>query len=501
MQRFKQQLDQLQHQLAGLTTGQKTFAIVLGGAMLLASVWWIRLAPTDEMVLLFEEPTTLNPQQITSALASRGIACEVQGGQIYVPSRIRDQAIAAIAWDGLLPRDAPNTISAAIDKISSFDVRQKIDARLLDAKREQLKYTIETLPGVASASIFLNPVHKRQIGESLLPSASVAITTSSPTDVHRLAQAVSCLLASSFSAMQPENVTVVVDGSLISAAGADDLLTARELYARGEAERYYAARVRDALGGIPGLVASVTVDVSAAPPQPVAISVEPVEDNAAAQVAAAQPEVDRPLSLQDVVSVLAKGAPDSGRNADTTRITQPDHRRFVPTGGSLIVPMSWMVQQWQSRNRTSELPSPEELRQFEREKREELCRVAAINLGGIPSERVSIIVDADAALAGDEPAPPMLVDNPEDSPAISALVHNWGREVALAAMGAVSVLLVSAMFKKSTLGGVVVTESTTAFAPEGIDPAALEYLAGEPLFASEQVLDQARSMMCGDTQA
>ena len=145
-------------------------------------------------------------------------------------------------------------------------------------------------------------------------------------------------------------------------------------------------------------------------------------------------------------------------------------------------------------------PPPEELRQFETAKREELCRVAAINLGGIPSERVSIIVDYDAALAGDEPSPPMLADNPEDSPAISALVHNWGREVALAAMGAVSVLLVSAMLKKSTLGGVV-TESTLNFAPEGIDPATLEYLTGEPLFASEQVLDQARSMMCGDTAA
>jgi type III secretory pathway lipoprotein EscJ len=468
--------------------------------MLLASVWWIRLAPADEMVRLFEEPTALNPQQIVSALASRGIACEMQGGEIYVPSRVRGEAVAVLAWDGLLPRDSSSTFSEAIDKISSFDVRQKIDARLLNATREQLKYTIEALPGVASASIFLNPVHKRQIGESLYPTASVSLTTRTETDVHRLAEAVSCLLASAFPAMRPENVTVVVDGSLISAAGADDLLSARELHARGEAERYFAAKVREALGGIPGLVASVTVDaIAPAVRPPVAIAVQPVDEAASGQVASADRGGERPLSLGDILCVLATRGPDSSAAA-TSGGAQRDQRRFLPTGGSLVVPMSWMVQQWQSRNRTSELPPPEELRQFEDATREELRRVAAITLGGIPSERVSIIVDADAALADDEPPPPMLADNPEDSPAISALVHNWGREVALAAMGAVSVLLVSAMLKKSTLGGVV-TESTLNFAPEGIDPATLEYLAGEPLFASEQVLDQARSMMCGDTAA
>ena len=495
MQRFKQQVDQLQHQLAGLTTGQKAFAIALGGAMLLAVVWWTRLAGADEMVPLFHEPTAANTPQITAALTGRGIDCEIRGEAIYLPSKLRGEAIAALASDRLLPTDSRSTLGEAIDKIGSFDVRQKIDARLLNATREELRYAIEELPGVASASLFLNPVYKRQIGESVFPSASVVINTNKPTDVHLLSEAISFLLANAIPALEPDRVAVLIDGSLISASGGDDL-SARERHARGEAERDFAAKVHDALGAIPGLVASVTVDMPARTGQrPVAVALEPVDEPSA------EAADEGPLDLEDIYTLLstpASGPSSSSINANADR---PDHRPYVPTGGSLVVPMSWIIQQWQSRNRTSELPPPEELAQFEHAKLEELRRSTAIALKGISTEQISIIVDADLALAGEEELPPMLTDSLEDSPAISALVHNWGREVALAAMGAVSVLLVSAMLKKSAAGGVVITESTLAFGPEGIDPAALEYLAEEPLFASEQVLEQARSMLCGDAQA
>ena len=499
MQRFKQQVDQLQHQLAGLTRGQKAFAIALAALMLLAVVWWVRLAPVDEMVLLFEEPAVVNPQQITSALASHGIAHEVQDGQIYVPSRVRGEARAALAWDRLLPSDSHNRLDEAIDKIGSFDVRQKIDARLLNAKCEELKNTIERLPGVSYASVHLNPVYKRQIGESLLPTAAVAITTSSQADVHRLAQAVSCLLANSISGLRPENVAVLIDGSLISAASADNLLNARELHARSELERHFAGKVRDALGEmIPGLMASVTVDMSATVGHlPVAAAMESVGD-AGARAELAEAETDRPLSLKDVVTVFAKPAPDSVASSANTSAKQTEHRQLVPTRGSLVIPMSWMVQQWQSRNRTSEFPPPEALAQFKDAKLQELRHLTATTLGGISPEHVSIIVDDDAALAGEEEPALTMEDNRQESPAISALVRNWGREVAVAALGAVSVLLVSSMLKKSAVGGAVIAESSLAFAPEGIDPAALDYLAGESFLASGQVLEQARSMILQD---
>lgn len=463
MQRIRQQVDQLQQQLAGLTRAQKVLAVALVAIMIAAVLWWGRRAATDEMVALFDEPLgTQGAADVRSMLSGRGIEHEMHDGQIFVSSEQREEAIAALAWERTRDAGRSTPLAEAIEKIGAFDAHQKIEARLTQARCDELKRTIEKIPGVRSASLHLNTTYKRQIGESLLPSASVAIDTTGEVDVRHMAQATSCLLADSVSGLEPENVTVLIDGRLINVGGDDVLGGAGFLEMSRIVEQHFSAKVREAVGAIPGLTVSVAVDFddtanSHSLPKgenDVPLPAPPAERLTAGEMAVG------PLTLGDIAAVL--GAPP-GNQARAGNVT-PDApetdmspAKPTPTGCTLIVPGSWIIQQWQSRNRTSELPEADVLAQFLREKREELCRAASIALGGLSQEGVAVIVDEDSGLIPGEEAPAVSLSGAHESSGISALIRDHGREVAVAALAAVSVLLIGAMLKQGGSGAVSIS--------------------------------------------
>src|SRR5690606_21094450 len=105
-------------------------------------------------------------------------------------------------------------------------------------------------------------------------------------------------------------------------------------------------------------------------------------------------------------------------------------------------------QQWQARNRTSELPEPDVLKEFELAKLEEISRAVSVALGGLDTASVAVRVDADADFASGTPMMAGLVPSDEEAAGISALIRDYGKEVAVAALAAVSLLLVSTMIKK-----------------------------------------------------
>lgn len=500
MQRIRQQVDQLQQQLAGLTRVQKALAVALVAIMIAAVFWWGRRAATDEMVALFDEPlATQGAADVRSMLSGRGIEHEIQGGQIFVSSERREEAIAALAWERTREAGRSTPLAEAIEKISAFDAHQKIDARLDQATRDELQRTIEKLPGVRSASLHLNTTYKRQIGESLLPSASVAIFTTGEVDVRRMAQAASCLLANSVSGLNPEKVTVVIDGLLIDAGGDDVLGGAGFLEMSGIAEQHLATKVREALGSIPGLIVSVAVDIADTSnghslptgQSGLVLAAPPVERLAAGEMTVG------PFTLGDFAAVLSAPPGDHDRAGNTKSDTTERDISTVkptPTGCTLVVPWSWIVQQWQSRNRTSDLPEPDVLKQFERDKLDELCRAASITLGGLSPDLVVAILDADSRLMPGEEAPVVSLNGAHESSGISALIRDHGREVAIAALAAVSVLLIGAMLKQGAAGAVSfgMEGQLATYGPEDLpefygDLEALDTCAVQDAQALEQV--------------
>ena len=472
MERIKNQVDQLQQQLAGLSLSQKMLTVTLVAIMVATVVWWAHYAATDEMVALFDQPLAADEAGgVQSLLLSSGIEHEIQAGQVYVPADRRDQVVRMLAWEDRMPANSTSHLQKAIERMSSFDPRQKTDLLTKDGLQGDLADMVRGLPGVRSVSVTLNTVFKRQIGESLLPSAAVTIKTQGDADHRRIAEAASRILAASTPALKPENVTVIINGQTMDVLNADGIIasSSQHLRVQADAERHFTAKVREALG-IPGLGVSVYVEIN---DEAVRRSVRTVDKDSVVTAAVRE--------TTDAEDVSGGSAPDDpGMVANTNRplsLTGPvasstqtresgevenavgwggsqeeiykEAGRPMPRSCSLSVPMSWVVQQWQARNRTSELPEPDVLKEFELAKLEEISRAVSVALGGLDTASVAVRVDADADFASGAPMMAGLVPSDEAAAGISALIRDYGKEVAVAALAAVSLLLVSTMIKKS----------------------------------------------------
>jgi flagellar biosynthesis/type III secretory pathway M-ring protein FliF/YscJ len=142
---------------------------------------------------------------------------------------------------------------------------------------------------------------------------------------------------------------------------------------------------------------------------------------------------------------------------------------------ALTVPLSWIIDQWQARHGSHLFPGPAELDEYEDLKVAELQRQVSMAVSGLVPEMIAIAVDNDITLPGTNPLSP--VAGEEDSAGISVLIRDYGREVAVAILAAVSLLLAGTMLKKG--GAAAVTVGSTPTAPElgseqletgGIDP-------------------------------
>ena len=243
-------------------------------------------------------------------------------GRVYVP-RSRQSAFMRALVDGeAMPREFGGSLRRALANNSPWQSRAAQSELLRVATQEELSLVICSMPGIERAAVLYDVAERSGFDGGLrggpLKTASVNVCTQLDTELDPLrVQAIRVLVASSIAGMSVDHVAVtdlrsgrVFIGPMeqeIDPAAADPTLTRKIGY-----ERHFAAKLRQALSFIKGVVIDVAVDFEPAPSS--------VSDDAAAEMPAA-PILASPASIAaanaplEIVPRVAAVPPDKQQPA------------------------------------------------------------------------------------------------------------------------------------------------------------------------------------------
>jgi flagellar M-ring protein FliF len=223
--------------------------IVIGAtlAMFLAVFGLSRMAATPGMSLLYAGLDANSAGQIVQMLEQNGVAHEIRGDSIHVPSDQRDALRMTLAAEGL-----PAAGSAGyelLDGLSGFSTTsQMFDAAYWRAKEGEIARTILANPQVRAARVHIAQMPTQTFRREAKPTASVTVTTASGSLDNSSAQAFRHLVAAAIAGMRPEDVSVIDSvGGLVPLRGEGANLGTdsadRATMLRQNVERLLAARV------------------------------------------------------------------------------------------------------------------------------------------------------------------------------------------------------------------------------------------------------------------
>lgn len=230
---------------------RKRLLAVLAGVALVAFVAILaRVAGSPSMALLYAGLEPKSAAEVVASLEQKGIAYELRGPAIYVPSDQRDQARLSLAAENLPASGVAGY--ELLDTLSGFGTTTEMfDATYWRAKEGELARTLLAAPGMRAARVHIaNPV-RRPFQRDSVATASVILTSGGGTIDETQALAARHLVASAVAGLKPENVTVIDSlAGVILRAGDDkpaalqDLAGADRAEAlRARLERLLAARV------------------------------------------------------------------------------------------------------------------------------------------------------------------------------------------------------------------------------------------------------------------
>jgi len=264
---IKSQYDRIQQQLSGLTPSQKMLSGALVVIMIMTLLWWGRFAATpDYAPILAQGLTPEEITQIAGQLKSAGIDHQVAGNQILVPPGKMYDALAFVGYAEAMPKTITSGFDEIIKQLTPWDGMNRQDAIFNHGKELTLQRIISRFPGVATATVVIDPSGKFQLERDTDATASVSVTMkdSTASSHKRLAMACAHMVAGAQVGLKPAKVTVTIDGKLFP-TGEDGmsggLANNTILEVKAEAEQLAKRKLQEALGFIEGLHVSITVDV------------------------------------------------------------------------------------------------------------------------------------------------------------------------------------------------------------------------------------------------
>ncbi|MFN0011071.1 MAG: flagellar M-ring protein FliF C-terminal domain-containing protein [Phycisphaerales bacterium] len=264
MGRLGEALTTIQRSLVSLSLSQRLLialaAVVIIMTLLLVSVWAVR--PTMVELAGFSPDRLREAQPL---LDSMGIANEVRGGKLMVPSEKYQSALGVLAQNGKLPDDTTVLFSNLAAKQHWMNSRSENDRQFNIALQNELAQVVRNFKGVRAATVMIDAPEPVGFGMAFRkPTASVTVQTdaSRPLDA-AMVDAVAGLVAGAKAGLAATDVRVI------------DATTRRQFRARGEegfgATDYleHAAKVENrvqekinaALAYIPGVIVAVNAQV------------------------------------------------------------------------------------------------------------------------------------------------------------------------------------------------------------------------------------------------
>jgi len=230
---------------SNLDTRRKIIAIGASVAVFAAVLFMARSTASSDVSLLYAGLDNATAGDVVAALDQQGIAYDVRGGSIFVPTAARDRLRMTLASQGL-PANSSQGYEL-LDNLSGFGTTsQMFDAAYWRAKEGELARTILASPHIRSARVHISATSAQPFRREQAPTAAVTVTSVNGSLNASQADALRFLVASAVPGLLPNDVAVI-DGVGGLIAGSDDgsiAPDAQEKVAelRNRVERLLAAR-------------------------------------------------------------------------------------------------------------------------------------------------------------------------------------------------------------------------------------------------------------------
>src|SRR3954471_5989725 len=183
---LKKQLERIQQQLTALSASQKMLTASLVAIMVITFLWWGRYAGNPELEPVINRSLTADDMiNMKRVLQGQGVPVTVSGDQILVPADKKELAIAALAYEQVLPRDSQGSFEDVIGKMSPFTSDKLSDSMTNNFLQQKLANIIGQMNGVASATVFIDPTREHHIGGDTDPRASVSVRMRNHSEVNK----------------------------------------------------------------------------------------------------------------------------------------------------------------------------------------------------------------------------------------------------------------------------------------------------------------------------
>ncbi|MCG3269094.1 flagellar M-ring protein FliF [Yoonia sp. I 8.24] len=241
-----------------LDARRRFFVLIATIAVFVAVLTLAKGAGTKDMSLLFGGIEGRAAGDVITALDQRGVAYEVRGSAIYVPTTMRDTLRMGLAGEGL-PASGSQGYEL-LDSLSGFSTTsQMFDAAYWRAKEGELARTILASTHIRAARVHISTPAARSFQRDQTPTAAVTVTTAGGTLSGPHIKALQYLVGAAVPGLSPDSVAIIDDnGGLMSDPDGTAILPGGDERADGlrqRAERLLAARV-----GVGNAVVEVTMD-------------------------------------------------------------------------------------------------------------------------------------------------------------------------------------------------------------------------------------------------
>ncbi|AVW92701.1 flagellar basal-body MS-ring/collar protein FliF [Celeribacter baekdonensis] len=239
----------------------KRRVIVIGATVLMfaAILGLSRMVTKPSMALLYSGLESSAAGEVVQSLEARGVAYEIRGGAIFVPTSARDELRMTLASEGL-PSNSTSGYEL-LDSLSGFGTTsQMFDAAYWRAKEGEIARTIVSSPQIRSARVLIANPSSQPFKRQIAASASVTVITTSGALSTDQAKAFRYLVASAVSGLAPEDVSVIDGRSGVVVSGDDAAAGTSSSTDRADELRQNVQRLLEARVGVGKAVVEVSLE-------------------------------------------------------------------------------------------------------------------------------------------------------------------------------------------------------------------------------------------------
>lgn len=470
---LKGQLDKIQQQLGGLNASQKMLTGSLVAIMVMTLLWWGRYAGTAEMEpVLPQSFSAEDVGRVQAHLKSIGVPSKVEGDKVLVPADRRDEALASIAFSGLMPVNSASGFDEISKQINSFMPQGTTDALFKEGKQRTLQNVIRRFPGVKDAVVLIEPPGPRKLGVRNEASASIHITMKDEgAGTRKLADSAASLVAGAQQQLSVKNVAVIIGQRRYRITGEGDGAGSDDL---GELVAGHEHRIEEKVHGlfpyIDGLFVKVAVDVNLTSIQAQNKTYDTIQQKEKRTNTRTESE---PTGTGHVTEPGAM--PNTGATIDPPPMQQAAGERLLdeneaeyenfagtkttmentPAGkysvvsAAVRVPRSYFLKMFQNSSGSTAEPTLATLQPIidaEIEKmRDDVVRTAAIE------DRMLVAVST----YDDSPGPLRSAATVTPGGTIATSINTYSKEIAIGALAVISLFMVSMMVRKTNPAPVI----------------------------------------------